>query len=171
MKASQGSCRDGAGPLWAQRAREATAWHPLHALCALTGAPRSSCVLDRIPSVFWDGSHGSGARSQGCTVVGSVPPEPLSPSPTSVGGQQLPVRCWGAPGATGSVPPRCRAAAAGSHKLDVSQGSTGNAQAGWSPWQRCPCPVGTGSCEWAAINRHNCRAEAAAPAAAAPWRK
>lgn len=60
MKAAQGSCREDAVPLCEQRAGGAAAWHPVPALCALVGAPRSSCILNSIPSVFWDGSHGSG---------------------------------------------------------------------------------------------------------------
>lgn len=42
MKASQGSCREEAGPLRGQRAGEAAAWHPLHALCVPTASSMGS---------------------------------------------------------------------------------------------------------------------------------
>lgn len=121
--------------------------------------PGTLCILSRIPGVFWDCSHRSEARSQGWWGLSWRNLSPLC--------------LYGGTGATpGSIPPRCRADAAGPHKVDVSQGCRGDAQAGWSPWQRCPCPVGLGELRGGSDQWHNRRANAAAPAAAAaPSRK
>lgn len=62
VKASQGSCGEEAGPLRGQRAGEAAAWHP-HMLSVPPQEPH--CILNGFLSMFWDGSHKSGARNQG----------------------------------------------------------------------------------------------------------
>lgn len=127
----------GWSPAWAEGRRGSSLAPPACPLCP-------HCILNGFLSMFWDGSHKSGARNQGWWGL----------SPLHL--------CGAAPG---SVPALYRA---GFPKVDVSQGCPRLVGA---PGSAGPAPGGAGSCEWAAINRHNRRANAAAPAAAAAPRR